>query len=204
MDTLHNTATISNTNARWGWLAKSFHWIMALMIAVIVGVGFFLSPTYQFKVTSERMEAVHIVLSRIHQTMGLLILILVTLRLAWRLKQPVPEMPTGLAAYQRVLAKLTHFFLYFLMFLLPLSGWAAMSAFGEAPSYFFWIEPLPSIVPKVPLDHPYGYSFFSRIHHTAINAGAVLLTLHAVAALWHQFVKKDSVLRRMWPLANPD
>jgi cytochrome b561 len=204
MDTLHDANAINNSMTRWGWLSKSFHWIMAVMIAVIVGVGLFLSPTYQFKVTSERMEAVHIVLSRIHQTMGLLILILVTLRLAWRLKQQVPDMPPGLAAYQRILAKLTHFFLYLLMFLLPLSGWAAMSAFGEAPSYFFWIEGLPQIVPKVPLDHPYGYSFYSGIHHFAINAGAALLSLHVVAALWHHFVKKDSVLRRMWPLAHPN
>lgn len=63
-------------------------------------------------------------MSRIHQTGGLLVLILVVARLGWRLRQPVPDLPAGLAAYQRWLAKLNHVILYALMFLLPLSGWA--------------------------------------------------------------------------------
>ncbi|MBL8629802.1 MAG: cytochrome b [Rhodospirillaceae bacterium] len=193
-----------NTSKGWGWLAKLFHWVMALMIAVIVPIGFLLPATYQFKVTDLRMEAVHIVLSRIHQSMGLLILMFVVLRLGWRLKQSIPDAPAGLAAYQKILAKLNHAFLYLLMFLLPLSGWASLSAFGEAPSYFLWIEGLPAIVPKVPLDDTFGYSFFAGIHRYAVYSGAALLTLHAFAALWHQFVKKDSVLRRMWPLATAD
>lgn len=191
-----------NTKARWGWLAKSFHWVIALLIAVIVPVGFVMSATYQFEVTSDRMEAVHVVLSQIHQTAGLVVLILVVARLGWRLKSQVPEAPPGLAVYQKFLGKLNHAALYFLLFLLPLSGWAALSAFGEAPTYFFWMQGLPSIVPKVPLNDPFGYSFFGNIHRNAMYAGGALLALHIIAALWHQFVKKDSVLRRMWPLGT--
>lgn len=77
-----------------------------------------------------------------------------------------------------------------------------MSAFGEAPTYFFWIEGLPNLVPKVPLNDPMGFSFYSRIHHICIDVGMYLLGLHIIAALWHEFVKKDSVLRRMWPLTG--
>lgn len=196
-----------NTTERWGWLSKSFHWLIALLIAVIVPVGFVMSATYQFKIDpanalSARIEDVHVWLSRIHQTAGLVVLIAVLFRLGWRLSSPGPQVPPGLAAYQRALAKINHTALYALLFILPLSGWASMSAFGEAPTYFFWIEGLPNIVPKVPLNDPFGYSFYATIHRYGIYLGAGLLSLHIIAALWHQFVVKDSVLRRMWPLAG--
>ena len=193
---------MDNTTTRWGWLSKSYHWIIALLITAMVPVGFVMSATYQFKITSARMEVVHVVLSRIHQSVGLIVLMLVILRLGWRLSSPGPNVPTSLAAYQRGLAKLNHAALYMLLFMLPLSGWAAMSAFGEAPTYFLWLDGLPSIVPKVPLTDPYGYSFFGTIHRYSVYTGGALLSLHIIAALWHQFAVKDSVLRRMWPLAS--
>lgn len=199
---MHNTST-HNTSTQWGWLAKSFHWVMALMVAIIVPVGFVMTGTYQYKVASEQMLNVHIAVSRVHHTLGLLVLFLVVLRLGWRLKNTTPEMPPALSVFQNILAKLNHGFLYVLLFLLPLSGWAAMSSFGEAPMYFFWTEWTLTIMPKLPLDHMFGYAFFGRMHVYAVYAGGVLLTLHIAAALWHQFVKKDSVLRRMWPLAAP-
>lgn len=193
---------MNNTAERWGWLSKSFHWIIALMIAVIVPVGFVMSATYQFKVTNEQMETVHVWLSRIHQSAGLIVLMLVVARLGWRLSNPGPNVPATLAAYQRLLAKFNHVVLYALLFALPLSGWAAMSAFGEAPTYFLWFDGLPNLVPKVPLNDGFGYGFYARVHRYGIYTGGVLLSLHIVAALWHQFVVKDSVLRRMWPLAS--
>jgi cytochrome b561 len=192
-----------NTPTRWGWLAKAYHWVIVLIIAGIVPVGFVMSATYQFKVTNLQMEAVHVWLSRIHQTGGLVVLLVTILRLGWRLSNPGPDVPPGLAAYQRALAKLNHAALYGLLFVMPLSGWASLSAFGEAPTYFFWLEGLPNLVPKVPLSDPLGYAFYARIHRYALYAGAALVSLHVVAALWHQFVRKDSVLRRMWPLAMP-
>ncbi|MBL8642530.1 MAG: cytochrome b [Rhodospirillaceae bacterium] len=191
-----------NTTARWGWLAKAFHWVMALMVAVMVPLGYVMAETYQFNVISTQMEAVHVVLSRLHQSIGLLVLILVFVRLGWRVRQPIPQPPPGLAAYHKILARLNHAFLYVLLMLLPLSGWAALSAFGEAPTYFLWMEGLPSIVPKVPLEDTFGYGFFARIHRFAIYTGAALLALHVSAALWHHFARKDTVLRRMWPLGQ--
>ena len=201
-------SVMHNTSERWGWLSKSYHWLIALLIAVIVPVGFVMTATFQFKVDpalrlSVQMDAVHVWLSRIHQTAGLVVLILVALRLGWRLRNPGPAVPPSLAAYQRVLARLNHGFLYALLFIMPLSGWASMSAFGGAPTYFLWMEGLPNIVPQVPLTDPMGYTFYASIHRYALYIGGVLLALHIIAALWHQFVNNDSVLRRMWPLTTP-
>lgn len=191
---------IDNTRERWGWPAKAFHWVIALMILAIVPIGYVMTATYAPNLENARFQSLHALMSRLHQTIGLLILILVVARLGWRLKRTVPDLPAGLAAYQRWLAKINHAALYALLFILPLSGWASLSAFGEAQTYFLWFDGLPSIVPKVPLNDPFGFGLFSRIHHYGINAGAALLALHVIAAIWHQFVAKDTVLRRMWPL----
>lgn len=193
---------LGNTAERWGWLAKAFHWVTALMILVLVPVGMVMSRTYAFKFDNKQLESIHVAMSVIHQSLGLIVLILVVARLGWRLRNPVPGLPAGLAAYQRVLAKLNHAVLYALLFIVPLSGWASLSAFGEAPTYFLWWEGLPEIVPKVPLDHPFGYSFYAGIHIWALWTGLGVLALHVIAALWHEFARKDSVLRRMWPLAG--
>jgi cytochrome b561 len=177
---------------------------MVLMIAVIVPVGFVMTSTYEFNVTSRQMEAVNAVLSQIHHTLGFLILILTLLRLVWRAKEITPAPPTGSSRAQVAAARLNHALLYLLLFLLPLSGWAAMSVFDELPTYFFWIDDVPDILPRLPLSHTFGYSFFGRMHVYALYVGGALLTVHAGAALWHHFAKKDSVLRRMWPLASAD
>ncbi|MCB2107691.1 MAG: cytochrome b [Rhodobacteraceae bacterium] len=193
---------LRNTEDRWGWLSKSFHWIIAFAILVMVPVGYVMGATYALEYENDNFAMVHMWLSRVHQSLGLIILIAVTFRLGWRLHNPSPNLPAGLAAYQRWLARLNHVFLYALLFVLPLSGWASLSAYGEAPTYFLWIDGLPNLVPKRPVDDPFGFSLYSGIHHFCIDAGAVLLSLHVVAALWHEFVKKDSVLRRMWPLTT--
>ncbi len=65
-------------------------------------------------------------------------------RLAWRLSSVTPHLPQSLRAYQRYLARITHVALYSLLFLYPLSGWAALSAYeGEFPIFFFGYDGVP-------------------------------------------------------------
>ena len=52
-------------------------------------------------------------------------------RLAWRLSSVTPHLPESLRAYQRYPARITHVALYSLLFLYPLSGWAALSAYED-------------------------------------------------------------------------
>ena len=139
-----------------------------------------------------------LLISRVHHTNGFLILILATLRLTWRATNPTPALPPGLAAYQRVLARLTHVFLYALLFAFPLSGWATLSAYeGEFPIFFFGWENVPRIVPQAVDGSHAPYEFYAEIHKACWRIGAVVLGLHVVGALWHHFVAKDNVLRRM-------
>lgn len=195
----------------WNSRAKWLHWLIALMILVEVPVGFVMAYTYGTKFTDpDGIGKLHVLMAQIHITNGFLILALVTYRLTWRFKNPVPGLPASLEAFQKILAKATHAFLYVLLFVLPLSGWAVNSVLGDTERFgvtglwFFAWDIMPPILPQLPLDHPLGYGFFARIHGYAINTGAAILGLHVIAAIWHQFIRQDNVLMRMWPAGHID
>jgi cytochrome b561 len=194
-----------NTESTWGSRAKLLHWLIALLILTAVSAGFVMASTYGASFKHEDIMALHNLTAQIHITVGLTILILVTYRLAWRLKNPVPELPASLLTYQRWLARATHTTFYGLLFIMPLSGWAANSVLGDTETFgvteiwFLGWNIVPPILPQLPLDHSYGYPFFAGIHHYALYIGGGVLTLHFIAALWHHFLRKDNIFLRMWP-----
>lgn len=169
------------------------------MIAVQVPLGFYMNEVYKELIATRSNDySLLLQVSQLHHTNGFLILILTTLRLGWRLGNPTPEIPRSLAAYQRYLARLTHLFLYVLLFAFPLSGWATLSAYeGEFPIYFFGWEQVPRLVPQAIDGSHAPYEFYAAIHKACWRLGAVVLGLHVVAALWHHVVVKDNVLKRM-------
>lgn len=191
---------IRNTPASWGLVSRNLHWLIAAMITVQVPLGFWMNAVYDELIATKSYDFSQLLLiSRVHHTNGFLILILATLRLTWRASNPTPALPPGLAAYQRVLARLTHVFLYALLFAFPLSGWATLSAYeGEFPIFFFGWEDVPRIVPQAVDGSHAPYEFYAEIHETCWRIGAVVLGLHVMGALWHHVVAKDNVLRRMW------
>lgn len=190
---------IRSTPTSWGLVARNLHWLIAGMIAVQVPLGFWMNAVYDELIATKSHDFSQLLLiSRVHHTNGFLILILATLRLTWRVTGTTPDMPPGLVAYQRWLARLTHGFLYALLFAFPLSGWATLSAYeGEFPIFFFGWENVPRIVPQAVDGSHAPYEFYAEIHEACWKAGSVILGLHVAGALWHHFVAKDNVLRRM-------
>ena len=199
-----------NTDSKWGSRAKWLHWLIAFMILVEVPVGFVMAQTYGAQFTNENMANLHNLMAQVHITNGFLILMLVTYRLTWRFKNPVPGLPASLETYQKWLARLTHWFLYTLLLVMPLSGWAANSALGDTEQFgiteiwFFAWDIVPPIVPQLPLEHQFGFSFYATTHRYALYTSGVVLGLHLLAAVWHQFVRKDNILLRMWPAGAPE
>jgi len=191
---------IRNTPDSWGLVSRNLHWLIAAMLAVQVPLGFWMNAVYDELVATKSFDFSQLLLiSRVHHTNGFLVLILATLRLSWRALNPTPDLPAGLAAYQRVLARITHVFLYALLFAFPLSGWATLSAYeGEFPIYFFGWENVPRIVPQAVDGSHAPYEFYAEIHEACWKVGSGVLGLHVFGALWHHLVAKDDVLRRMW------
>jgi cytochrome b561 len=190
---------IRNTAERWGSLARGLHWLIAAMIALQLPLGFLMVDAYDAWLAGHGDTARVMALSRAHDTSGFLILIVVLLRLGWRAANPTPDLPRSLVAWQRFTARATHAALYALLVIFPLTGWAALSAYdGEFPIFFFGWDNVFRIVPQATEGSLLTSDLFGEIHETCWKIGAVILGLHVIAALWHEYVKKDGVLSRMW------
>jgi cytochrome b561 len=178
--------TIRNTTHRWGALAQLLHWLIVLLIIAQFTLALLADdlPAGMKKL---------ILLSR-HKSIGITILLLACARLGWRWANPTPALPATLKPYERALARGTHFLLYLLLFLIPLTGWTMSSARGFPVSWFGFIQ-LPDLVPK----NKALYEALLTTHHTLAWTLTGLVALHVGAALKHHFMLKDDVLRRMLP-----
>lgn len=177
---------LRNTPTRWGALSQLLHWLIAALIGlqVVLGVLGTALPLSMAKLAT---------LAR-HKSLGITILGLVLIRLAWRMLNPTPALPGTLKPYERRLARGTHASLYALLIALPLTGWIMSSARGFPVSWFNLVQ-LPNPVGRnVPLYHA-----LVRVHITLAIGLGLVLALHIAAAIKHHFVLKDDTLRRMLP-----
>jgi len=192
---------LRNTPQSWGSVSKTFHWLIAALIVVQVPAGYLMSYTYGLATHDSAVQPLQDLASQFHHTIGLLILVLVPARLAWRFSGPVPGGVGESLPRVRLLARVCHGLLYALLMVLALSGWAAVSVVAGAPIWLFGArDVVPRILPAEPAQAWLGYWLFGHIHIYAVWLGAGVLAAHAGAAVWHLAVVKDGVFRRMWPL----
>lgn len=193
---------IRNTKDQWGSASKSFHWIFALLIAIQVPLGFWLTRERPLADISGDDELL-LWLEFFHHSTGFIILFVAATRLSWRTFNVVPNLPAGMAALQRGAAKLVHYSLYVLMLVFPLSGWAASSLIGNemfpVPINFWGLE-----MPEVPFirtapDPLNSFAFYREVHQWCWRIGGWILSLHVLAALYHQFIARDNTLGRFLP-----
>jgi cytochrome b561 len=178
-----------NTTTDWGGLSKTFHWVIVVLLIMQLTLA---NMADKLPLGTEKIA----VLAR-HKSVGITILLLAALRLAWRWMNPVPPYPQSLGRLQRFLARSTHFALYALLFAMPLSGWM-MSSARNFPVSWFGLVQLPDLVPA---DRRL-YEIFHNVHESLAVLLLLAVILHIVGALWHHFVLKDDTLRRMLPFAR--
>jgi len=170
----------------WGVPAKLLHWAMALLIVPQVILG--------WVAVDLSLSPLKLDLFVWHKSLGILLLALVVLRLAWRAGNPTPTLPPGSAAWERSAARLSHGLLYLLLFAIPLSGWIINSA-ANVPFKVFWQWPLPALTAP---DKALAAS--AKLAHLGLFwVLAAVVVLHIAAALRHHFVLHDTVLVRMLP-----
>ncbi len=185
---------MSNTDIRYNKVAIGLHWLLALAILGMVFLGGYMSDL-------PRTDAGKYPLYQWHKSIGIIILLLSVLRLVWRLMHKVPAMPATTPHWQKWAAKLAHFGLYGLMLGLPLSGWAMVSASPlNIPTVLFGIIPWPHLPILPDLANKADYAkFFYETHELLVTLFWFLLAAHVAAALYHHFILRDDVLRRMLP-----
>ncbi|MEO7478953.1 MAG: cytochrome b [Lysobacteraceae bacterium] len=179
--------------ARWNRFAQLLHWLIALLIVGLATVGLLMVNM------SASMDKLKVF--ALHKSIGITVLMLVGLRLVWRLatRHP-PEMPGP--AWQRWSARGVHGALYVLMFVMPLSGWLYNSA-ANSPLQWFGLFNLPAIWAADPVVKHWAV----RVHEYGFWTLAILVIIHAGAALKHHYFDRDETLRRMLPgipLPNPE
>ena len=175
-----------NTSLAYGIVARGFHWLMALMIIGMLCVGFYMDG---LPMSPDKLR-----FYGLHKATGVLILALVSLRLLWRAANPVPALPSDMPVWQRWGAHLSHYGLYGLMFAMPLIGWTMSSAAGIPVSVFGWFS-LPHLIgPSKEL-----VDLTKALHFYGALALIALISAHAGAALYHHFIRKDTILKRMLP-----
>lgn len=171
--------------ASWDGLTRSLHWLMALLILAQAVGGWVIDEMDRSPLKVDAMTA--------HKSLGITVLLLVVVRLLWRWAHPAPPPPAGSKPWEIRAARLAHIALYLLMITVPLSGWLSAST-SVVPWKFWWLIPWPRIAgPSKDL-----HEIAEELHEGLIWALAVVLAVHVAAALFHHFVKRDQVLRRMW------
>lgn len=176
------TAYLIEPATRYNAGARTFHAVIAVLIVANLTLGSLHDP----------LEGNWNVIP-LHKSIGISVLALSIGRLVWRFTWETPAYGPPIAAWERVWSKAMHSTLYALMLIMPLSGWFFASA-GKYGISWFGI-PLPRFgVTKA--DPIVGVAHEG---HEILGYLMIALVLgHALAALRHHFVLKDSVLRRMW------
>ena len=183
---------IKSDRAHWGSLAKAFHWTIVLLLLVQATVGLVM-------VDLPKKPGV-IPVFTFHKSLGLTILALALLRLAWRALDRRPAQPAGMPRWQAVAARSGHALLYVLLFLVPLSGWWYDSVSALRPLYWFGLFQVPALGGPDP-GIPDLKGIARDCHELLFWTLAFVAAGHAAMAVVHQFIKHDGLLARMWPEA---
>ncbi len=179
--------TLKNTPDRWGSVSKSLHWLIALLILALGIVGLLMgelpkTPKYFWVYTA-------------HKSIGITVLVLVGLRLLWRLYAGAPRPVPGTPGWQERIAGATHWLLYVMMFAIPLSGWLYDSASGLRPFKLFGLLEMPKLVAPDERAAQLSHAF----HEWGFWALILVVLAHAGAALYHHLQQRDATLVRMLP-----
>ena len=165
--------------------ARTFHWLTAALVLTMIPIGIAMA-------NFDLGPAVEDPLYHVHRSIGALLLVITAARLIYRLGHPAPPLPADTPALQQFAAHATHWALYALLIVQPLVGWIATSAY-RAPVLFFWMVELPPIWQE---DRPFSEAMFT-VHRSLGIFIAALICVHIAAALYHHFILRDRVLRRM-------
>jgi cytochrome b561 len=166
--------------------AKFLHW---LIVALLVGQFIF-----AWTMPHIGRDTPVTTLISLHFTFGIIVLAVAVLRLAWRATHAEPTPLDGLPPWQVQTARIVHWLLYILLFVVPILGWINASWRGM-PVVMFGLE-----LPQLVGNRAAGWRWTGDVH--AFISNYVMLTLvglHVLAGLYHYFIRRDDVLQRMLP-----
>lgn len=169
-----------NSVDRYGLISILLHWIMAILILVLLVLGFLMTHIPM----RSSLYAWHIEL-------GLLALFLMAIRLPWRLYNMSPS-ATLIPRWEQIMTKGMIFCCYILMLALPITGWLLASASSLSLSFFDLFE-----LPEIINPGNENRTVFISLHQWLSYFLIVVLVTHLIVTLTHHFIKKDGLMRKM-------
>ncbi len=169
--------------------ARALHWITALLVLGLIGVGLWMVglPLSMTKLLAYAW----------HKWIGLVVLLLTIVRLAWRWYAPEPPLPGTVKAWARKASAVSHGFLLVLLLAMPVSGWL-MSSAGGVTVYWFGVLQMPDLVPRDRLT----FEMLRTLHHKLAWILIAALVIHVLAVVHHDILRRDGIFARMWPFAS--
>lgn len=164
---------------------KVLHWLLALLIIGLIWLGWYLADLSYFD------ESYNLALS-VHKSLGMLALSLAGAKILWAFLSPAPAFVDTIKSWDRVAAQTTHVVLYFMMVVIPVTGYAISTSAGS-PVAFFDLFNIPAVLPKSE-----GLRDLAiELHYYLSYGTAILVTIHVLGALKHHFIDQDDTLSRM-------
>ncbi len=175
-----------NRDISFGFVSKTLHWVMALIIAGSFGVGIYMTGLDYY-------DPLYNALPWWHKSFGLLIFFLLLIRLVWNSIVPKPRPLMTYKRWEVLLAEIVHKAIYLLILSISISGYFISTAAGKGVG-FFGLFKIPAIFTKIEEEKA---DLIGEAHETMAFILAALVLLHILAALKHHFIDKDQTLRRM-------
>jgi cytochrome b561 len=173
--------------ARYSGVAIALHWLTVALVFANLTLGLSMVP---LPLSPQKLQWY-----MWHKWIGITVFVVVCLRLAWRAaRKPPPHV--AMPDWQRRAADGSHFLMYVLLTLVPISGWLYSSSTGIQVVYL-GLLPLPDLVPK---DRTLA-AVLKWTHYGLNSALFALVLVHVIAALKHHFIDRDGTLARMLPVA---
>lgn len=173
-----------NTRQAYGWLAIVLHWLMAMGICGMFGLGLYMVELTYY-------DAWYKGSFDLHKSIGMMLLVLWLCRWLWRQLSETPVALPG-PRWEQLSAGLTHRLLYGVMLALMISGYLISTADGRSIDVFGVLA-----VPALPWRVDNQEDIAGVVHEWLAWGLMTLVLVHALAACKHQWINRDGGLTRM-------
>lgn len=192
------------TTSRYTKTAIVLHWLIGFALLCMFVLGWYMAdlPKNSPKIASidlfdlgiftvqQEPASIRSFYFNLHKSIGVTLLVLIALRLYWRLTHEPPALLASLQAWEKKWAAWTHKILYLLMLAMPISG-LIMASYSKYGVSWFGLKLIPG------LDNNPLREQLAEVHEFIGIVLLVLIILHVLGALKHKFIDKDETLKRM-------
>lgn len=177
---------IKNSGSEWGILSIAMHWVVAVVVFGLFGVGLYM-------VELDYYDSMYKTAPFVHKSIGVLLFLVMILRVVWRFVSPPPVALSSHQKWEVKLAHIVHIGLYCLLFVIMASGYLISTADGRPVSVFGWFE-VPSVISGIDNQEDIA----GEVHEILAYVLIGLVGVHAIGALKHHFIDKDLTVLRMF------